>query len=426
MSKSTKGIFFLLLLFIIFSASPVMAAVSAFVARDAEGDMYQYDYKLLIDSYALNILDSPDGLYASFIEKEAYAILTESGIYISYSYVLDNYASAIVNGGKFELEKYLLSKEAEKAAMPGSIKIVGLNSGNIEYSTITLDENPGEGNPDNPDPGDEEPDDISGNNDNEDKSKKNYVMVDVSVLNLRSGPGTNYDILDRLLLGTILEVTGEEKEWLKVSTSGGKSGWVHGDFVKKTELKSGDVLKGKVILVDPGHGGADPGAIGYSGLQEKVVTLAVGKNLEALLKEAGATVVMTRTGDQSVSNTKRVELANKAEADIYVSIHANAFTSPDSNGTETHYCEKNDNSEASRFLAHQLQRELVSALGLRDRGVKKNSFFVLTNTEMPAALVELAFLTNPEEEELLRDAKTHKKSAEALYRGLEAYFIYYR
>ncbi len=426
MNKSVRKalLLFVLVIVISFSASPALASVSAFVAKDGDGEYYQYDYKLLIDSYALTILDSPDGLYASFIEKEAYAVLTESGTYISYSDVLDHYASVMVNGGKFELEKYLLSKEAKRAEMPGSLKIVGLNSGNIEYSNITLDEDPGEN---NPEPGDEEPVDEPGdNNDNGNNPVKEYVIVDVSVLNLRSGPGTTHDIIDRLLLGTILEVTGEDKEWLKVLTPGGKSGWVHSDYVKKTELKSGDVLKGKVIVVDPGHGGADPGAIGYSGLQEKVVTLAVGKNLEALLTEAGAKVIMTRTGDQSVSNTKRVEMANKAEVDVYVSIHANAFTSPDSNGTETHYCEKNENSEASKFLAHQLQRELVSALGLRDRGVKKNSFFVLTNTEMPAALVELAFLTNPEEEELLRDAKTHKKSADALFKGLEAYFKFYR
>ena len=426
MNKSVRKalLLFVLVIVIFFSASPAWASVRAFVAKDADGAYYQYDYKLLIDSYALTILDSPNGLYASFIEKEAYAILTESGTYISYSDVLDHYASVMVNGGKFELEKYLLSKEAEKAEMPGSLKIVGLNSGNIEYSNITLDEDPDEN---NPEPVDEEPVDNPGdNNDNGNNQDKKYVMVDVSVLNLRSGPGTTHDIIDRLLLGTILEVAGEEKDWLKVITPGGKSGWVHGDFVKKTELKSGDVLKGKVIVIDPGHGGADPGAIGYSGLQEKVVNLAVGKNLEALLTEAGAKVIMTRTGDQSVSNTKRIEMANKAEVDVFISIHANAFTNPDSNGTETHYCEKNESSEASKFLAHQLQRELVSALGLRDRGVKKNSFFVLTNTEMPAALVELAFLTNPEEEELLRDAKTHKKSADGLFRGLEAYFMFYR
>lgn len=135
---------------------------------------------------------------------------------------------------------------------------------------------------------------------------------------------------------------------------------------------------------------------------------------------------MTRTGDQSVSNTKRVEIANKARADLFVSIHANAFTSPDANGTETYYYENNENSAASKFLAQAIQGEFLSTLGLRDRGVKEKNFFVLTNSEMPAVLVEMAFLTNQKEEELLRDAKTQKILAEALFRGIESYFLSYR
>ena len=136
--------------------------------------------------------------------------------------------------------------------------------------------------------------------------------------------------------------------------------------------------------------------------------------------------MVTRSGDQSVSNQKRIELANEAKADVYVSIHSNAYPDPESNGTETHYCPDTKNSAASRFLAGQLQRELVSVLGLRDRGVKANSFYVLTKTEMPAALVELGFLSNPEEEELLKKESTHLDAAKAIYQGLEAYFLYYQ
>lgn len=418
------GITLILVLYILFSAFPALANLKAFIASDSEGELYQYDYSLLLDSYAVAILGSPNGIYECFIEKTPYALLIKSGNYICYLDILDKYASVVVEGGSFELDNYLISSDVIRANMPSSLKLVNLNSGGLEYTILNLEEEK----PDEPKPvpENEGSEDGSDENGSENNPVRNYVMVNVSALNLRSGPGTTYDILDCLLLGTVLEVTGKEKEWLQVIAPSGKNGWVHGDYVKATELKKGNTLKGKVIVIDPGHGGADPGATGYSGLKEKVVTLAVGKNLETLLKEAESTVIMTRTGDQFVSNTKRVEMANEAKADIYVSIHANAFTNPDSNGTETHYCEKNGNSEASRFLANKLQRELVSTLGLRDRGVKKNSFFVLTNTEMPAALVELAFLTNPEEEELLRDAKSHKKSAEAIYRGLESYFMFYR
>jgi N-acetylmuramoyl-L-alanine amidase CwlD len=256
-------------------------------------------------------------------------------------------------------------------------------------------------------------------------SAGSQVAVDVDVLRLRSGPGLGHDIIDRLTRGTVLKVNGSQEEWLQVVTPGGTNGWVHSAYVRKIDL-SGNPFKGKIIVVDPGHGGSDPGAVGYTGLQEKVVNLAVAQNLITLLKAAGAEVIVTRSGDLSVSNLKRVELANKSGADLFVSIHANAFTNPESNGTETHYCGNNENSSASRFLAQQLQRELLSALGLRDRGVKANSFYVLTKAEMPSALVELGFITNLEEEELLKKPETQGRAAEAVYRGIEAYLLNYR
>lgn len=252
--------------------------------------------------------------------------------------------------------------------------------------------------------------------DNSDK----IVAVNVDILRLRGGPGTGYDILDRLVRGTVLKVKGSQEEWLNVVAPDDKNGWVHGDYVVSVEIAV-DVLKGKTIVVDPGHGGSDPGAIGVSGLREKVVNLAVSKHLITLLTGAGAEVIVTRSGDQSVSNQQRVDLANGSKADLYISIHANAFSNPESNGTETHYCGKNGSSTASRYLAQQLQRELVPALGLRDRGVKASSFFVITNVKIPAALVELGFMTNPIEEAFLSDSANQLLAAEALYRGIKAY-----
>ena len=265
----------------------------------------------------------------------------------------------------------------------------------------------------------------SGSSPGSEAGDEQTVAVNVDILRLRSGPGTEYDILDRLVRGTVLNVKESQGVWLKVITPDNKNGWVHGDYVVKVGTAV-DVFVGKTIVVDPGHGGSDPGAIGITGLQEKIVNLAVGQTLVNMLKDAGAKVLVTRSGDQSVSNQQRVDLANDAKADLFISIHANAFSNPESNGTETHYCGKNSSATASKYLAQQLQRELLPALGLRDRGVKANSFFVLTRTEMPAALVELGFLTNADEEKLLSEKKTQQAAAEALFRGIEAYLQKYR
>jgi N-acetylmuramoyl-L-alanine amidase len=272
------------------------------------------------------------------------------------------------------------------------------------------------------------PSPVTEDNDNagsETVSTERYVAVDVDILRLRSGPGTTFEILDRLSLGTVLKVTETNGEWLKVITPAEKQGWVHGDYTRAVDMAVSS-LTGKTIVIDPGHGGSDPGAIGFSGLQEKLVNISVAQHLVALLNQAGANVVITRSGDQSVSHQQRMDLANSSNADLFVSIHANSFTNPESNGTESHYCAENDYSSASRFLAHQLQRELVSVLNLRNRGVKSSNFYVLKNTVMPAALVELAFMSNQTEEAILGNAQSQTDCADALFRGIEAYLLNYR
>jgi N-acetylmuramoyl-L-alanine amidase len=259
--------------------------------------------------------------------------------------------------------------------------------------------------------------------DDQNDSDKEHATVNVNLLRLRSGPGTDFEILDLLPMGTVLEITGREKEWLQVITPKAKQGWVYGDYVKKVDM-SVSPFNGKTVVVDPGHGGSDPGAIGVTGFREKVLNLAVAWLLAEKLEEAGARVVMTRKGDYAVSNAIRVKVANDSKGDAYVSIHANSFSNPESNGTETYFSPQKNNS-ADRFLAQQLQRELVTALGFRNRGVKEHNFYILRNTKMPAALVELAFLSNSREEALLKKEETHIKAASALFRGLEAFFIQY-
>lgn len=249
----------------------------------------------------------------------------------------------------------------------------------------------------------------------------NKVVVNVDALRLRGGPSTDHEILDLLFLGTMLQVEGNQDEWLKVITPDGKNGWVHGAYVRAVTIIS-NALEGRKIAVDPGHGGSDSGAIGASGVREKVINLIVAEKLIKLLHEAGATVVITRNGDQKVINQQRVDLVNSSKADIMVSIHANAFNNSESNGTETFYHASAANAAASRLLALQLQRELIAALGLRNRGVKESSFFILKNVRIPAALVELAFISNPAEEKILLDPEAQERAAIALYQGIEAYF----
>ncbi len=186
-------------------------------------------------------------------------------------------------------------------------------------------------------------------------------------------------------------------------------------------------LQGKIICLDPGHGGSDPGATGPSDTSEKNNTLAIALLLKEKLESNGATVIMTRETDQDVSYPHassseelgaRVNIASDAEADIFISIHNDSFTSITAAGTTTfHY-----GDEESVELAQCIQKNLVDELGTMDRGTRFGSFYVIRYAKMPAVLVEVAFISNPEEELLLASTDGRSKAAESIFKGIVKYF----
>jgi N-acetylmuramoyl-L-alanine amidase len=179
-------------------------------------------------------------------------------------------------------------------------------------------------------------------------------------------------------------------------------------------------LKGKVIVVDAGHGGRDPGAIGYSGSREKDLVLDMALRLEELLEDGGAEVIMTRKTDDYIELTDRSKIANDNNADIFVSLHLNSHVDGQYSGTETYI--RPDYNQANLLLANLTQRALLRDLGTYDRGVKANDLKVLDTTNMPAVLNEIAFLSNKEEEVLLMSEEFRDKAAIALYKGINNYF----
>lgn len=169
-----------------------------------------------------------------------------------------------------------------------------------------------------------------------------------------------------------------------------------------------------LVVIDPGHGGNDPGAVGIGGLREKDVVLTISQQVADLLEAQGIQTRMTRTGDQEVDLAPRVAIAEQADADLFVSIHANALSMsrPDVNGVETFYY------STGRTLAQSIQSNLVEETGMRDRGVKQARFYVLTQTSMPSVLVEVGFVTGSEDAPLLRDSAFQTRIAEAIARGI--------
>lgn len=176
-------------------------------------------------------------------------------------------------------------------------------------------------------------------------------------------------------------------------------------------------LTGKKIFVDPGHGGTDSGAVGPTGLKEKDVNLRVATVLRnSLVEYGGATVLMSRTGDQTRSLTQRTNQANAWGAHRFISVHHNAASSSSANGTET-YSHPNG-SAASHDLRNKVHAQLLAWGGLANRGVKTANFHVLRESTMPAILTEASFITNPYEEARLRDAGYTWRQGYYIYKGI--------
>jgi N-acetylmuramoyl-L-alanine amidase len=219
------------------------------------------------------------------------------------------------------------------------------------------------------------------------------------------------------------------------------------------------------IVIDPGHGGAESGAVSPGGTLEKDLTLALARSLESRLESRlPVRVILTRSQDTDLSLEERTAIANQNKADLFISLHLNSSLGESAYGAETYFLSLEASDEAaaaaaraenafaggepppsdegdplydlqlmlwdlaqtnhlaeSQAFAKLVQQELNTALGLRDRGVKQAPFVVLNGAAMPAVLVEFGFLSNPDEEKKLRDAGHRSELVEAMVRAVSRY-----
>jgi N-acetylmuramoyl-L-alanine amidase len=174
-----------------------------------------------------------------------------------------------------------------------------------------------------------------------------------------------------------------------------------------------------IVVIDPGHGGEDPGATGVSGKYEKDFTLSLSKKVAQILEEEPEIEVhMTREDDTFISSkgSLRATFANDLNADLYISIHGNTFTDPDLSGTQSYYFH-----DYSRSFAEGMHQHVVNATGFTDQGIKEENYYVLRDTKMPSVLLEIGYLTNAlEEQKMLRD-DFQETIAASIYMGIKEY-----
>jgi N-acetylmuramoyl-L-alanine amidase len=179
-----------------------------------------------------------------------------------------------------------------------------------------------------------------------------------------------------------------------------------------------DLRKGKiVVIIDPGHGGKDSGAIGIGGVQEKNIILPIGKRIAEVLERNGIQVIMTRDSDYFVTLPGRVTMAQQANADVFVSIHANSAgeSRPEVSGLETYHY------DSGLTLAQIVHSKILQSLNVRDRNVRKARFYVLRKTSMPSILVETGFLTGRDDAAKLRTSAYQNQMADAIAQGILQY-----
>ena len=255
----------------------------------------------------------------------------------------------------------------------------------------------------------------------------------------------------------VLDIQGSKAANPPASMAKAKTTLPAAAAVKNSKPQSTGVRK---IVLDPGHGGKDPGAIGEGGIAEKDIVLSVAKKLAAKLKMAmGIEVVLTRTDDQFIPLEDRTAVANAQNADLFISLHMNASPNGDAKGVETYYLDNTTDEASMRLaarenatsrknvsdlqfilsdmtqnlkledsvtLAHSLQGALVGTMGnhlreIKNLGVKKALFYVLVGARMPSVLVEMFFITNREEGRAMSQGKFQDSVVDSLYDGIQQY-----
>src|SRR5699024_6081998 len=257
------------------------------------------------------------------------------------------------------------------------------------------------------------------------------------------GPGTNHEIIGYTSKGDAYNSVKSTNNWNKVVLGDGSTGWIAGwltdssignnNTPKKTyNINSGSThgaqpqsnnpangsLEGYNIVLDPGHGGKDSGAIGIDGVYEKNVIMSTADSIVQKLRAAGATVILTRDSDRFLTLQERADMSNSYNTHAFISLHYNAYPILGINGVSTHFYSGGED----RQLASALQSALKQNITLYSRGIIQSIYHVLRENSNPAVLIELGFITNQGDRAASQSNAYYNNVADGIVQGLLNYF----
>lgn len=246
----------------------------------------------------------------------------------------------------------------------------------------------------------------------------NSVTVKVNQLNIRSGPAVTYSVRGKAKQGERLQVISRRNDWIKVIYKHRTTGWVASWLVTNSQVKNVTKLSEATIVLDPGHGGSDSGALSMTGQEEKTYTLMVAKLVAKKLREQGTHVIMTREKDQSVPLSKRPELATTHSANAFISFH---FDSSDAANTASGFTCYYYHSGDSKQLARSVDQKMDD-LPLPNRGTAFGNFLVIRDNAVPAILIEGGYINTDRDFKMIQKSSYREKYATDVVAGLRAYF----
>lgn len=269
------------------------------------------------------------------------------------------------------------------------------------------------------------------------------VTVTANSVRIRSGPGTAHQMIGSTKQGDSFQLLATKDDWHQITLSNGKTGWIAGWLTNLSSDNQQDEsnnnrsnivavadspapkasgnqsLAGYNIVLDPGHGGGDPGAIALDGSYEKNLALSTAQVVAKRLEDAGATVIMTRENDRFLLLEDRVAISNAYFTHAFISLHFDAYPISTVNGFSTHYYSSIGND---RKLAQSIQAEIGEQVNLNNRGIVQSNLHVLRENSDLAVLVELGFITNPYDFATIQTADYQQGVAEGITNGLLNYF----
>ena len=252
------------------------------------------------------------------------------------------------------------------------------------------------------------------------------VSIITNGTNLRAGASTSSPVLAEGSKGESYPIVAQEGDWYKIQLPSGShayvASWVvskggEAQAVKAKKTPNAAGVQGKTIVIDPGHGGYDPGATSGEGAPEKTLALQTAQRVSQKLSNAGANVIMTRSNDTYISLAERVQAAERQGADAFISVHYDSATNSSANGFTTYYYH-----DYQSPLAQNVHRSLDEKLSLADRGTRQGDYYVIRENSQSAILLELGFLSNPEERAHVSTSQYQELVADGVYNGLVSYF----